>query len=54
MYKAELSLEGIFFVLNFLPWDLLLVKMLEIKKNKTTKYTTFNKSGLKANVSQEN
>ena len=48
-YKAELLLEGIFFALNFLPWEFLLVKMLEIEKTKTTKYTTFktdNKSGL--------
>ena len=39
--KAELPLEGIFFALNFLPWEFLLVKKLEIKKTKTTKYTTF-------------
>ena len=39
--KAELLLEGIFFALNFLPWEFLLVKKLEIEKNKTTKYTAF-------------
>ena len=40
--KAEISLEGIFFALNFLPWEFfLIVKKLEIKKTKTTKYTTF-------------
>ena len=39
--KAELPLEGIFFALNFLPWESLLVKKLEIEKTKTTKYTTF-------------
>ena len=39
--KAELPLEGIFFALNFLPWEFLLVKKLEIEKIKTTKYTTF-------------
>ena len=49
--KAELTLEGIFFALNFLPWKFLLVKKMEIEKTKTTKYTTFktetyNKSGL--------
>ena len=37
--KAELPLESIFLALNFLPWEL--VKKLEIKKTKTTKYTTF-------------
>ena len=39
--KAELLLEGIFFALNFLPWEFLLVKKLEIEKTKTTNYTTF-------------
>jgi hypothetical protein len=39
--KAELPLEGIFFTLNFLPWEFLLVKKLEIEKTKTTKYTAF-------------
>ena len=39
--KADLPLEGIFFALNFLPWEFLSVKKLEIKKTKTTKYTTF-------------
>jgi hypothetical protein len=39
--KAELQLEGIFFALNFLPWEFLSVKKLEIEKTKTTKYTTF-------------
>ena len=34
--KAELPLEGIFFALNFLPWEFLLVKKLEIEKIKTT------------------
>ena len=34
--KAELPLEGIFFPLNFLPWEFLLVKKLEIEKTKTT------------------
>ena len=41
LHKAELPLEGIFFALNFLPWEFLLVKKLEIEKTKTTKYTTF-------------
>ena len=31
--KAELSLEGVFFALNFLPWEFLYVKKLEIEKN---------------------
>ena len=39
--KAELPLESIFFALNFLPWEFLLVKKLKIEKTKTTKYTTF-------------
>ena len=48
--KAELPLEGIFFALNFLPWEFLLLKKLEIEKTKTNLYTTFktdtyNKSG---------
>ena len=33
--KAELPLEGIFFALNFLPWDFLLIKKLKIEKTKT-------------------
>ena len=39
--KAELPLEGIFFALNFLPWEFLSEKKLEVKKTKTTKYTAF-------------
>ena len=39
--KDELTLEGIFFALNFLPWEFLLVKKSKIEKTKTTKYTTF-------------
>ena len=33
---------------NFLPWEFLLIKMLEIQKTKTSEYTTFktDKSGL--------
>ena len=34
--KAELQQVGIFFAINFLPWDFLLIKKLEIKKTKTT------------------
>jgi hypothetical protein len=34
--KAELPKVGIFFALNFIPWDFSLIKMLEIKKAKTT------------------
>ena len=34
--KAELPLEGIFFALNYLPWEFVLVKKLEIEKTKTT------------------
>ena len=30
--KAELPKVGIFFALNFLPWEFLLIKKLEIKK----------------------
>ena len=36
MPKAELSKVGIFFALNFLPWEFLLIKKLEIEK---TQYT---------------
>ena len=39
--KDELTLEGIFFALNFLPWEFLLVKKLEIEETKTTNYTIF-------------
>ena len=34
--KAELPKVGIFFALNFLPWEFLLIKKLEIEKTKTT------------------
>ena len=34
-------IEGIFFALNFLPWEFLLVKNLEIEKPKTIEYITF-------------
>ena len=34
--KDELLLESNFFALNFLPWEFLLVKELEIKKTNTT------------------
>ena len=30
--KAELPKVGIFFALNFLPWDFFIIKKLEIKK----------------------
>jgi hypothetical protein len=36
LYKVELPLEGIFFALDFLPWEFLLVKKLEIQKTKTS------------------
>ena len=45
--KAELPLEGIFFPLNFLPWEFLLVKKLEIEKTKTAKYSTFKTDKIK-------
>ena len=35
-FKAELPQVGIFFALSFLPWELLLIKKLEIEKTKTT------------------
>ena len=47
LIKAELLLEGIFFALNFLPWQFLLIKKLEIEKIKTIKYTTFKTDTLK-------
>ena len=34
--KAELPQVGIFFGLNFLPWEFLLVKKLKIDKTKAT------------------
>ena len=34
--KAELPQEGIFFALNFFPWEFLLIKKLEIEKTKAT------------------
>ena len=34
--KVELPQVSIFFALNFLPWDFLLIKKLEIEKTKTT------------------
>ena len=34
--KAEFQQVGIFFAFNFLPWDFLLIKKLEIEKTKTT------------------
>ena len=40
-FKAESQQEGIFLALNFLPWEFLLIKKLEIEKPKTTQYTTF-------------
>ena len=39
--KAELPQEGIFFALNFLPWEFLLIKKLDFEKTKATQYTTF-------------
>ena len=39
--KAESPQVGIFLALNFLPWEFLLIKKLEIEKTKTTEYTTF-------------
>ena len=36
--KAELLLDGMFVALNFLPCEFLLIKKLEIKKNKATEY----------------
>ena len=39
--KAKLQQEGIYFALNFLPWDFLLIKKLDIEKTKTILYTTF-------------
>ena len=47
--KAELPKVGIFFALNFLPWEFSLIKKLEIEKTKTTPCATFktdNKSDL--------
>ena len=49
--KAELPLEGIFFALNYLPWEFLSVKKLEIEKTKTTKHTTFKTDVIKNGLS---
>ena len=40
-HKADLLQVGIFFALNFLPWEFLSIKKLEIQKTKNTQYTTF-------------
>ena len=50
-WAAYVGGEKKIFTLNFLPWEFLLIKKLEIEKTKTTEYTTFktdmyNKSGL--------
>ena len=45
--KAELQQVGIFFALNFLPWEFLLIKKLEIQKTKTTQNATFKTDILK-------
>ena len=39
--KAELLQVGNFFALNFLPWEVLLMKKLEIDKAKPTCYISF-------------
>ena len=39
--KAESPQVGIFLALNFLPWEFLLIKKLEIEKTNTTYSTTF-------------
>ena len=39
--KAELPKVGILFALNFLPWEFLFIKKLEMEKTKTTQHTTF-------------
>ena len=39
--QADLLLKGILFSLNFLPWEFLLMKKLEIKKTETTELITF-------------
>jgi hypothetical protein len=40
--KAEFTLVGNFFhEHSFLPWEILLIKKLDIEKTKTTQYTTF-------------
>ena len=45
--KDELLQVGIFFAFNFLPWDFLSIKRLEIEKTKTTLYTTFKTDTIK-------
>ena len=39
--KAKLLQVGFFFALNFLTWEFLLVKKLEVQENKTNQFTTF-------------
>ena len=39
--KAELGQVGIFFALNFLPWEFLLIKMFEIEKTQPNFITVF-------------
>ena len=45
--KLKYWLTVSFFALNFLPWEFLLIKKLEIEKTKTTQYTTFKTDVLK-------
>ena len=39
--KAELLKVGIFFTLNFLPWEFLSIRKLEIEKTKAMYYISF-------------
>ena len=39
--KAELPLEGISLALNFLPWEFLLVKQLEIEKLRLLSFKSY-------------
>ena len=45
--KLNYRKKVFFFALNFLPWEFLLIKKLEIEKTKTTQYTTFKTDRIK-------
>ena len=45
--KLNYRKQVFFFALNFLPWEFLFIKKLEIEKTKTTQYTTFKTDRIK-------
>ena len=41
LLKLNCRKKVLYFALNFLPWEFLLIKKLDFEKTKTTQYTTF-------------